>query len=398
MIKKGIYAGLLLALFSSCNINQKDVKPEDGFTKIFNHPEETLAFYPESVCALPNGDYLFISAVKDELSEIEYPYTNLVHCNSRGEVVWSMDYDWLSPASRMIQMGSAVGFVAMDAQLNAYAILVDPADGNITATHDLGITSPLYAYVDQRGDLLVLGYDFISRSSWIAKYNSRFGLERSNKLPANEDLQLVIQRHLNKTGQQFPFFIGEFEGTAGPGYFVSCFHNYTLLTNFLDAAALGHTGDVFSFQTVEGISSMVYKTGSSFGLTGFYEGNNYVVPQAELDVNASQNVRDFEHIQLYELSDRASVVATELQGKKGTYTLFASQTNDNSLVIYQYEADSDSLLMTHHRGFDERVELADLLPTEDGGSIALGSIYILGRYRRPMLVKEPALTYEPEED
>ncbi len=91
------------------------------------------------------------------------------------------------------------------------------------------------------------------RASWISRYNSNFDLTRSNKLAVNADLELMIQRHLNKTGDNFPFFMGEYSTDAATGYYVSCFYNYTLRTVFLDISSLNQTGDIFSFQTDEAI-------------------------------------------------------------------------------------------------------------------------------------------------
>ena len=250
---------------TGCEINQKDVLPEDGFTKIYNHPEEVLSFYTESVVELSGGGYVFISAVKNENAEIEYPTTNLVRTSASGEVEWNMNYNWLAPSSGLIKQGNSIGFVAMNQQFEAYVVLIDPATGNETGQHALDITMPLYAYSDAQENLVVLGYDFVTRSSWISKYNGNFELERSNKLPVNTDLEYLIQRHLNKTGQDFPFFIGEYSNTAGTGYYVNCFYNYTLRTVFLDVSSLGATGDIYSFQIEEGISSLIPKSGSLFG-------------------------------------------------------------------------------------------------------------------------------------
>lgn len=392
------YGLLLLLILSGCEINQKEILPEDGFLKIYNHPEETLAFYPESVVQLPGGGYIFISALKDELSEIEYPRTYMVRTDAAGVLEWSRTYDWLAPASDLILRGGSVMFVAMDAQLNAYAIMVDQGSGDISEQHDLEMTTPLSAYNDQQGNLVVLGYDFVPRSSWITKYNGNFGVERSTKLAANADLELMIQRHLNKTGESFPFFMGEYSTDAGIGYYLSCFYNYTLRTVFLDISSLNRTGDIFSFQTNEAISSVLHKSGSLFGITGYYEGNNYIVPASEVDVSTSQSIKDFEAEQLYELTYKAGVVSTSISKDGEEYALFVSQTNANSIVIYQYAMESDSLINTIHRTFDQRVEVADVIQTEDQGVAILAGIHLLGKYRRPVLFKEPAELFFPEEE
>jgi len=389
---------MLAWLGFSCEINQKEVLPESGFLKIYNHPEETLAYFPESMVELPGGGFVFLSAVKDENDDIEYPFTHLVRTTSSGEVSWSLDFDWRAPASTLMVLDGSVGFVAMNEQFDAYLVLVNPANGEVTAQHDLEMTMPLYAYSDGLNHLVVLGYDFVTRSSWISLYNGSYQLQRSNKLPVNTDLEYLVQRHLNKTGQDYPFFIGPYTNAPGGGYFVNCFYNYTLRTVFLDQASLTATGDLYSFQTEEGISSVIQKSASLFGLTSYYEGNNYIVPGAEINVNASANIKDLPARALYELTYRAEVVAGKLDLDTASYSLYISQTNDNSLVIYQYEQESDVLVNTHYREFDQRVVVSEFIQTRDQGIAILGGIYILGKYQRPLLVKLPADLFLPKSE
>ena len=385
-------------LLTGCEINQKDIKPEDGFLKIYNHPDELLSFYPEGLMQLADGDYLYIAAVKDESSDIEYPSTYLVRTGGDGVVKWTRTYDWLAPAPRLFSTGSQVGFVAMNQQFAAFAILVNPATGEIEGQNDLEMTMPLASYMDQSGNLVVLGFDNVSRSSWISRYNSSFTLQRSNKLGINDDLEYLIQRHLNRSGEEFPFFIGEYSTDQGTGYFVSCFYNYTLRTVFLDISSLNATGDIYSFRTDEAVSAMIHRSGSMFGFTGYYEGNNYVVAESELNVTTSQSVKDIPRDALYELTHKAKVVSGTLENEQGEFALFASQTNTSSIVVYQYDMGSDSLINTYYQGFDERVEVADLISTDDGGIAILAGVFILGKYQRPVLVKMPADQFLPEEE
>jgi hypothetical protein len=389
---------ILLLLSQACEIKQKEVLPEDGFVKIYNHPDEELALFPESVVELSQGDYLFISAVKDENADIEYPYTSLVRTSSSGEVVWTMEYDWLAPTSKLILSNGAVGFVAMNQQFEAYAILVDPSTGSETGQHALDMTMPLYSFSDEQGNLVVLGYDFVTRSSWISRYSSSFQLERSTMLAVNTDLEYLVQRHLNKTGQDYPFFIGSYSNSSGSGYYVNCFYNYTLRTVFLDGSSLSATGDIYSFQIEEGISSLIQKSGNLFGITSYYEGNNYMMSGAEIDVLSSGNIKDLAAEPLYELTYKAAVMAGPLNSSEEDYALFVSQTNDNSVVIYQYSLESDSLINTLTREFDERVEVRDLIQTADHGVAILAGIYILGKYQRPLLIKMPETPFLPEEE
>ena len=392
-----VLAAMLLSLLPACEIKQDDILPEDGYIKIYNHPDEQLALFPESLIALPDGGYVFITAVKDENADIEYPYTSLARTTASGELSWTMDYDWYAPASRLIYHNGSLGFVAMNQQFDAFLVNVDPGSGQISGQHDLDMTMPLYVYPDPWGNLVVLGYDYVTRSSWISRYNSNYELQRSNQLPVNTDLEYLVQRHLNKTGQDYPFFIGEYSNSSGTGYFVNCFYNYTLRTVFLDGSSLAATGDIYSFQIEEGISSVIQKAGNIFGLTSYYEGNNYLMAAAEIDVLSSGNIKDLPAEPLYELTYKAAVMAGTLDTDESSFALFISQTNDNSLLIYQYALESDSLVNTHTRVFDERVEVRDFIQTGDQGIAVLASIYTLGKYVRPLVIKLPPTVFVPAE-
>ena len=390
------YLLTLFLVLPGCEIDQRNILPEDGFTKIYNHPEETLAFFPESILEMDDGGYIIVSAVKDEFSDIEYPYTTLVRTSASGEVVWAQSYEWLAPCSRLIRQGNRIGFVAMNPQFDAYFVEVDPSTGAESGQEDLQTTMPLHAFSDASGKLLVLGYDFVSRASVISSFGSGLTPERTTALPINTDLQYNIQRHLNRTGQFYPFFIGEIEGEAGTAYFVNCFFNYTLRTVFLDRASLNPTGNIYSYQTEEGISAVMSKGENLFALTSYYEGNNYILPNVAIDVSASQNIKDFAADPLYELTFRAGVRSAVLNTDSAAYILFVSQTNSNSFVIYQYAMDGDSLLHTHYREFDQQVEVRDVMQSADQGLVVLGSIRIVGKYRRPLLLKIPVDQFLPE--
>jgi hypothetical protein len=179
---------------------------------------------------------------------------------------------------------------------------------------------------------------------------------------------------------------------------VNCFYNYSLRTAFLDISSLAALGDVYSFRLEEGVSSMIQKTNGLFGLTSYYEGNNYIMPDSEINITAHENIKDLPADPLYELTYKAKVVAGDLVNETGNYGLFVSQTNTNSVVIYQYDMESDSLITTLYKDFDQRIEVSNFIQTADNGVVILAGIYILGKYQRPVLIKIPKDSFLPEEE
>ena len=391
---KGIV--IFLAVFlSGCEVDQKDILPENEFIKIYNHPDQEIAYHPAGVIQLTDGGYLILSGVKVDTSVIEYPHANLIRTNSLGEVEWTRDYDLYAPSPRLFQRSASVGFVAMDLQLNAYAVEINTSNGDVAGQHDLQLTMPLCSYVDKQNNLIVLGYDFVARSSWISLFDGSFGMQRSVKVNVEKDLENVVQKHMNKSGTQFPFFIGEWAEGSQSGYFVNCFYNYTLRTVYFESAGLTMLGNIYSFQTEEAVSSLIQRNGNRYALTRFYSNNNYFLGDVEVDINTSQNFNDITGEILPELVHDAKVLSRKITIGSNPYILLSSQTNSNSLVTYQHAADADSLIATHYHQFNERVEVADMIQTSEEGLALLGRIYILGKYQRPVLVKLPARTFSP---
>ena len=132
-------------------------------------------------------------------------------------------------------------------------------------------------------------------------------------------------------------------------------------------------------------------------MTSYYEGNNYIVPGSEINVGTSANIKDLPAETLYELTYRAEVLAGNLVLDTASYSLFVSQTNDNSLVIYQYEQESNVLVNTLYREFDQGLVVNDVIQTDDKGIAILGGIYILGKYQRPFLIKMTQDPFLPKE-
>ena len=214
---------LLLILFSvSCDINQKDIAPEDEFVKIFNHPDEQLRFFPQSVKEFPGNGFIILSGVKSDTAENEFPTSYLIGTNTLGELKWISENNFLAPEGKLIRNSSGLSYVAMDNQFNGLGLDIDISSGQIIRQAPLDVKLPLFSFAGERGDILILGHDVISRASKISLFNPAFEQLRTVELNINTDLQNIIQKHLNKSGKQYPFFIGEFNNNPGSGFFVNC--------------------------------------------------------------------------------------------------------------------------------------------------------------------------------
>lgn len=387
---------LIVLSMSSCDLNQSDISPADEFVKIYNHPDENLRFFPQSVIEMPGQGFIILSGISSDSIDNEFPTSFLIGTNNKGEINWKSENNNLAPEGKLIREGSVLSYIAMDNQLNGVKVEIDPASGQLLNQTILDLKMPLFTLKSSSGNILVLSHDFINLASKLSLYSKDFTLLRSESLNINTDLQNNIQKHLNKSGKQYPFFIGEFDGEMENGFFVNCFSNYSLRVNFLNEAGALYPGNIYSFQTEAAISSFSHKTGNQYALTRYYSGNNYLIPDIEVEKNVSQNFNSIEGTSLFELTTDAAVVSMKMRKGETESILFASQTNSNSLIIYQYAVDSTKQISVYQRDFNDKIEVCDMIQSEDESIIVLGKIFILGKFPRPFLTKIPVTDFKKD--
>jgi hypothetical protein len=380
---------MFFILHAGCEINQKEFKPQDEFVKIYNDADEALTWYPVGIIQTTDKGFLILNAVKSDTSVIEYPTASIIKINAFGEVVNTAATTWLAPAPGLINVGGNYAFVAMDAQNKASLVYVNPDNAEPTETVDLDITMPLSCINDEQGRSVILGYDYISRNSIVAVYNSSTALINKSELNVKEDMMAQVQYHMNKTGSDLPFFIGEWQNDSQKGYFVNCLANYTLRTIFFDENVTPVGGDIFSFQDRDALSSLINLNGNNYAFTRYYGGNNYISTNVEVDPTSSQNFNDLVQNKLTELIPNAKVTGKKVVFSDTEYLLFASTTNSNSIVIYQYTAEgSEEPVRTKYFDFENKIEVVDMIQDiNDEGIVVLARTYLTGKYLRPIVMK-----------
>lgn len=381
----------IFLLLPACEINQKDIKPEDQFIKIYNNQNENLSYFPVSAIQTSDGGYLILNGVKNDSSLYEYPSATLIKTNPVGEIDWTTETAWLAPAG-LIKMDAGYSFIAMDKQNNANRINIDISNGNIGGNTELGLTMPLVARTNDANQFIVLAYNYVNRTSVIAMFNQNTTLVNSSELNINTDMVAQIQAHMNKTGSELPFFIGDWANEKQSGYFVNCLANYTLRTIFFDKNIDPTGGDIYSFQARDALSSLVNKENNIYAMTRYYGGNNYISTNIDVDPNTSQNFNDYSQNQLYELVPEAKVVSRNITKEGENYIILASTTNSNSVVLYQYGTDTidgeEEAIHAEYIDFSDKIEVRDIIQDEnDGGIVVLLQHYFTGKYKRPVLIK-----------
>jgi hypothetical protein len=381
---------LCLVLFSACEIKQKDYKPGSDFIKIYNDSDVSKKYFPAGIAETPDHGFLVLSGLKDDSSEVEFPGVSIFKTNDIGEVEWVTQSSLIAPASGVLHTPQISGYIAMDGSNEGFLVSINLADGSETDRKALGLTMPL-AFYHSHEQLVVLGYDYIQRASVLNVYSlPGLRLQQSTLLNVNEDVRLPIQRHMNKTGKELPFFVGQWDHGNASGFFANCYDNYSIRIVFFDVDGKRSGGNIYSFQDEAAISSLLHKDNDLFSLTRYYKGENYIIPEVRVDIRQSQNFNYVTGFPLPELVNDAKVFSNRLINGKDTSLLFCSYTHTNTLKIFQYAMHADELINEHETVFGEKVEMCGAIITEDNGMALLARIYVLGKHPRPLIVRMPA--------
>jgi hypothetical protein len=177
-----------MLFIGGCELDQKDFEPQDEFVKIYNDPDESIIWYPVGIIQTTDKGFLIVNALKTDTAIVEYPTTAVIKVNQFGELQHTSRSEWLSPAPGFIHAGNGFAFTAMDAQNNAYLNYVNEQTGEITDNVDLGFTMPLACNTDSLCRIIILGYNYVERSSVVALYSSQASLLNISELKINEDI------------------------------------------------------------------------------------------------------------------------------------------------------------------------------------------------------------------
>ena len=381
-----IYTAIVL-LLSGCELKQKDYIPRNDFIKIYNDTSVTKRYYPAGIIQTEDNGYLILSGIVDE-STNTFPSTELIKVSDLGALEWFHSYPFVAPAKGIVHTDNTIGFVAMqsDNNRNGNLVTIDILDGEIIQQYDLDITMPLGVYNNEE-KMVVLGFDFNNVNTTINMYNVN-SFQRTGSTSLNvsyEETEDRLLTHMDKTGEIYPFFIGEWSNEGSEAFYVNCWENYSVKTIFINENG-SRMGDIYSHHRYF-ITSIIQKRNNIFALTRFYE-ENIMVPEVEVNINGTQNFNDI-GFTLPELAYKAKVYAKHLINESDTSIIFASTTNRNSLQVYQYGIDDDELLNSFEIGFDESIDIEDMIITGDNGIAVLGRFFVLGKYPRPLLVKIP---------
>lgn len=387
-INRFVSAVLLLGLWISCDIKKSDTDPSAEFSRIYDHPDMNLSFYPVDLEQTADGGFIILSVYTDTTLSV-FPLIHLLKTGRAGERQWEtwVDKTYSSAVPSLSLLGNDYIFVCMDAVNQETRVMrVNTGTGEVAEHKAFDLHYPLYSMKDSNGDMLLLNFDRERRVSILSRFDDAFNEQWSLEFNIIDDVKHLIETHLAKTGTQFPFFIGQLGTPAITHYFVNCFYNYTMTLLFADLAG-SHTGTLYTYQDDAAISAAVSIDGNRFALSRYYSGDNFVNPLVTLDPAAIQSVTDFTDFPLPELSPDAPVRCIHETINGNDVIAYASQTRSNQLALFFYGATDSTLHSVKYISEKYPITLAGLDFTQEQGLAVLAQTYVIGRFPRISLIK-----------
>ena len=381
---------------SSCDVKKSNADPSAAYSKIYDHQDMNMAFYPVDLEETADGGFMILSVYTDTTLSV-FPLIHVMKTGRAGEKIWEtwVDKAYSSAVPSLNTMGSDYYFVCMDAVNQETRVLrVNPQTGEVSEFKAMTLQYPLYSTKDSNDDILLLNFDRQRRVSILSKFDNAFDEEWSLEFAIIEDVKHQIETHLSKTGLQFPFFIGQMGNPQITHYFVNCFYNYTMTLLFADAMGAIHTGTLYTYQDDAAISAAVNIEGNRFALSRYYSGDNFVNPFVTLDPTAIQSVTDFTDFSMPELSPDASVRCLHEIINGEDVIVYASQTRTNQLALYFYGATDGVLQKVKFINEKYPINLVSLDFTQEQGLVILAQTYVIGRFPRINLIKLSAKDLE----
>jgi hypothetical protein len=393
MKMKYLYLLIIIGLVISCDIKKSNMSPDTNFTRVYTDNNSSHTYYPVDVVETDDNGFLIVSGLYDSDS-LNYPKVHLLKTNKEGDLEWTYTSDpsILSPTPSILEVSGSYYLVCMENNLDAnlYEINMGSTESSMEFVKEMGVTNPLYAYKDDNGNVTLLSYDIPGTLSVITGYDGAFTQQWSTLLSAITDVQYNIRYHLNKEGKEYPFYIGEImTNNLITHYYVNCYNNSTLSTNFINVADGTFEGVLNTYTSGAGISSFVHLQENRFALSRYYTGKNFIYPDVEVDISGISNTDDFtgSDIELPELVNDARVAILKDHFNDEELVLYASTTKTNQIVLYFFSPETSELVKTHYLGFTNPVEVAAIKRGSDGSVIILGRTWVAGRFQRIILYK-----------
>ena len=386
MIRKLLLSLFILGVMSACDISDNEVEPSQSFVRIYDSNEFNASFIPIDVKQTSDGGFLILGSTR--LPDSNFTGVTIMKVDEAGNFVTEERFtsDFLHPVGELLEIDGTFHFIAMrSTTFEAVIFSVDDA-GTVSEPVGLGgITRPLQVALDG-ADILLLSYNNNDKNTVFSVHRATGDqlAARTFNIGAGEGTEAPIVEHFTRTGRQLPFRIGRVPNGL---YFFNGFFNFTLSLVFTDLVSDDPIGVSQGQQDDGGLSSIRHVSGTTFAVSRFDEGDNYILPNVELNMGSITSSLDLGGNPFPELVDEAPVIVKEVQIDGEAVLLYGSHTKGGQIILLAYSPEGGELLGTKYLGFSNPYKLAGFSKTDDEGLVVVGSTAVAGRFERICLFK-----------
>jgi hypothetical protein len=127
--------------------------------------------------------------------------------------------------------------------------------------------------------------------------------------------------------------------------------------------------------------------GSKFAAARFNFGDNFLIPNRELQTNAITSSIDLGGYSLPELVPDANVRILRAKIDTQNILIYGSDTKSKQIGLLFYEEATGNFMSSRYLGFSNPFEIASLTQTSDDGLAVCGTTYLAGRFPRICIFK-----------
>ncbi len=389
-IQKIMLIVLLIALVTSCekdNITKKNI-----FTKIYSDPNSDISYYPLDIKQAGDESFFILAASSIDTTRT-WLNAYVAQIDKEGEMMWSskIEVPSVNPVGDIVEINGEYFIFCMDnISLQTHVLKID----NSAQTASLVATVseaeyPLAVSKTPDNGALLLGYDRLTRNSVLTKLNGSFEVVWQTKFRVMQDAEEILVDHLIRTGKTLPFFTGSVGQGNATHYFANGFYNYTLSLMFVDASGGNQTGIGQGYRFDGGASSLIYLQGNTFAMSRFSFNQHFLLPTIDINMNEITTINDYGGGFVAEIAADAQTKTKFMKINGKNAVVYASNTNNNQVILYAYDLSAGTLMFRKQLGFDHPVKVGGLIQTKDEGIGILVQTMVTGRFKRIGFYKLP---------